>query len=100
MLFFPVKAEIRKKLGKKEGDTVRIVLYPDNEPIRVPKEMQLCLSDEPGAQNFFNRLSDSEKNYYIKWIFAARRIETKEARMIKTIARLKQGLKRHDKKID
>jgi hypothetical protein len=99
MLFFPVKAEIRKKIAKKEGDTVHIVIFPDNEPLTVPKEMQLCLSDEPVAQKFFNTLSDSEKNYYIKWIFGARKIETKEARMIKAISRLKQGLKMHATKL-
>jgi hypothetical protein len=30
MLFLPVKSGIRKKINKKEGDWVHVVLYPDN----------------------------------------------------------------------
>lgn len=35
-LFLPVKAEIRKKIKKAEGDKVHVILYPDNEPLEVP----------------------------------------------------------------
>jgi hypothetical protein len=92
-LFLPVKAEIRKKIGKKEGDTVHIVLYPDTEPLEVPEEMKLCLEDEPKALNFFNSLSESEQKFYIQWIYAAKKEETKIERLAKTINRLAQGLK-------
>src|SRR5688572_23597667 len=64
-LFLPVKAEIRKKIGKQEGDYVSIILYPDHEPLEVPEEMLLCLQDEPKALKFFNSLSESEKKFYI-----------------------------------
>src|SRR5688572_5246826 len=48
-LFLPVKAEIRKQIKKSEGDFVHVVLYSDNEPLEIPKEMILCLKDEPAA---------------------------------------------------
>lgn len=35
-LFLPVRAEIRKKIHKNAGDTVHIVLYPDNDPLEIP----------------------------------------------------------------
>src|SRR5262245_39316208 len=60
-LFLPVKASIRKKLNKKEGDWVKIILYPDKDPILVPSELEECLRDEPRANTFFQSLSDSEK---------------------------------------
>lgn len=96
-LFLPVKAEIRKKINKKEGDKVHVVLYLDNEPLVVPEEMLLCLQDEPLALKFFNSLSESEQKFYIQWIYSAKKEDTKVDRMVKTINRLVKGLKLSDK---
>lgn len=98
-LFLPVKSEIRKKIKKQAGDTVHIILYPDTDKLEVPKEFLLCLRDEPDALKFFNKLSDSEKNYYIKWIYSAKKEETKVDRIAKTIDRLTKGLKMYDREI-
>jgi hypothetical protein len=96
-LFLPVKAEIRKKIKKQEGDFVRVILYPDNEPIEVPEEMLLCLKEEPAALKFFNSLAESEQKFYLQWIYSARKDETKVDRLAKTINKLMRGLKFHDK---
>jgi hypothetical protein len=96
-LFLPVKAEIRKKIGKKEGDYVTVVLYPDNEPLEVPEEMLLCLEDEPAAVRFFRSLSESEQNFYIQWVYSAKKEETKIDRLAQTVNRLARGLKLYDK---
>lgn len=53
VLFLAVNAEIRKKIQKQAGDYVHIVLYPDNEPIEIPKEFLLCLQDDIVALQFF-----------------------------------------------
>lgn len=98
-LFLPVKAEIRKKIKKEEGDTVHIILYPDNEPLEVPREMILCLKDEPAAYMFFQQLSESEQQFYINWIYSAKKEETKVTRLAETINRLLRKLKRYDKEI-
>lgn len=92
-LFLPVKAEIRKKIGKQAGNYVRIILYPDNEPLEVPKEMLLCLQDEPKALKFFNSLSESEKKFYIEWIYSAKKEDTKVNRLAKSINLLSRELK-------
>jgi hypothetical protein len=97
MLFLPVRAEIRKKIKKKEGDWVHVVLYPDNEPLEVPGEMLICLQDEPKALKFFNSLSEGEKKYYIQWIYSSKKEETKIDRLARTINRLMNGLKFHEK---
>lgn len=96
-LFLPVKAEIRKKIKKQEGDFVHVILYPDNEPMEVPDEMLLCLKDEPLALRFFNSLSESEQKFYIQWIYSAKKEETRIDRLAKTINRLMRGLKLYDK---
>lgn len=98
-LFLPVKTDIRKAIGKEAGDTVHIVLYADDSTVEIPGELQLCLEDEPKALRFFNRLSDSEKKYYIQWIYSAAKQETKIRRMAKAIERLASGLKMHDKEL-
>jgi hypothetical protein len=96
-LFLPVKASIRKKIKKKEGDWVKVILYRDNDPIIVPGELQACLDDEPRADQFFRTLSESEKKFYIEWIYGSKTEETKTRRFVKTIERLVKGLKMYDK---
>jgi len=94
-LFLPVKAEIRKKIKKEEGDWVHVILYPDNDPLKVPEEMLLCLEDEPKALKFFNSLSESERKFYIEWIYSAKKEETKIDRLAKSINKLLKGQKFH-----
>ncbi|HEX5169783.1 MAG TPA: YdeI/OmpD-associated family protein [Cyclobacteriaceae bacterium] len=96
-LFLPVKAEIRKKIKKKEGDHVHVILFPDDEPLAVPEEMLLCLEDEPKALSFFHTLSESEQLFYIKWIYSAKKEDTKINRLARTVNRLMRGLKLYDK---
>jgi Domain of unknown function (DUF1905)/Bacteriocin-protection, YdeI or OmpD-Associated len=96
-LFLPVKGEIRKKIKKQEGDTVHIILYPDTDPLETPEEMLLCLQDEPEAHTFFNSLSESERKFYIQYIYSAKREETKIDRLAKTINKLVKGLKMYEK---
>jgi hypothetical protein len=97
MLFLPVKAEIRKKIKKDVGDSVHVILFPDNEPLIVPEEMLLCIKDEPKALHFFNSLSESERKFYIDWVYSAKKEETKINRIAKTVNRLARGLKLYDK---
>ncbi len=99
-LMLPVKAEIRKKIKKDVGDSVHIILYPDNEPLEVPEEMLLCLEDDPNALKFFNSLSESERKFYIEWVYSAKKEETKIDRLAKTINRLSENLKLYDKPHD
>ena len=96
-LFLPVKAEIRRKIKKEEGDYVHVILYPDNEPTEIPEEMLLCLQDEPEAFRFFNSLNENEKLNYIKWVYSAKTDETKVDRIAKTIERLLKHEKLYDK---
>lgn len=96
-LFLPVKAEIRKKIKKAEGDYVHVILYPDNEPLEIPEEFLTCLNEEPKAMKFFQSLSESEQKFYIQWIYSAKKEETKINRMAQSINRLFDGLKLYQK---
>lgn len=98
-LFLPVRAEIRKKINKQEGDTIHIRLYLDHSPIEIPDEFLLCLSDDFEAKAFFHRLTESEQMHYLDWIYKAKREETKINRLAKTINRLAKGLKMYDQEV-
>lgn len=91
--FLPVKAEIRKKIKKKDGDWVKLLLYTDADPLHIPGEFLQCLRDEPAAYKTFNGLNESNKKYYIDWIYSSKKVETRIERMAKSIDRLANGLK-------
>jgi hypothetical protein len=95
-LFLPLKASVRKKIGKSAGDTVHVILYADNSSLIIPDELMVCLLDAPTAHQFFQSLTESNQKYYIDWIGEAKRLETKVERIAKTIERLENGLKLHD----
>ncbi len=95
-LFLPVRAEIRKKIMKEAGDDVQVILYADKDVLEVPDELLSCLEDEPAALKFFNSLSESEKKYYVRWIYGAKKEETKISRLAKAVDRLAQGLKLYE----
>ena len=87
-LFLPVRAEIRKAISKTEGDMIHVILYADNSPIEIPQDFLLCLQDEPAAKKFFFTLTESEQQFYIKWIYEAKQEATKTKRIAESITRL------------
>lgn len=91
-LFLPVKAEIRKKIKKEEGDTVHIILFKDDEPYKIPPELQLRLEEE-GVYKQFQKHKPWEQRMCARWIFSAKRPETANERIIKTIFRLRRNEK-------
>ncbi len=90
-LFLPVRAEIRKKIGKKEGDWVNVILFSDNGPAEIPEEFMLCLLEDPVAHKAFIGLSDGQQKKLIDWIYSAKTDDTKIERMAETMNRLVTG---------
>lgn len=95
-MFLPLNAAVRKKIGKKEGDHVQVILFYDPSPVVVPEEILACLLDAPQAHQFFLSLSESNQKYYIDWIEGAKKMETRVERIQKAIERLENGLKFYD----
>ena len=87
-LFLAVKAEIRKKIKKQAGDSVHIILYPDNSTVDLPQELIDCLQTEPTAYEKFIAYSVGEQKAFIDWIYSAKKEDTKEERIIKTIEKV------------
>jgi hypothetical protein len=97
-LFLPIKAEIRKAIKKKEGDTIHVILFEDNTPLTIPEELTLCLKEEPKALKAFHNLSDAEQKQYLDWIYSAKKEETKIERIANSINKLLKGEKLYTQK--
>ena len=98
-LFLPVKAEIRKKIGKKEGDWINIILFADNTPTEIPEELLLCLKEDLAAHRTFLSYTDGEQKAFIDWIYSAKTDETKVERIAKTLNKLIKDQNFYDKEV-
>jgi len=97
-LFLPVKAEIRKKLKKQVGDTVRLKLFIDNLPLKIPSEIILCFENEPQkAYKNFLTLSEGQQKAFLDWIYSAKTEEKKAERIITMIDKLMKNKSFYDK---
>ena len=90
-LFLPVKAEIRKKIGKSEGDNVKVILFEDFSVLEIPNELLTCLKDEPKAYETFMNLTEGYQKEYINWIYSAKKEETIASRIASTIDKILKG---------
>ena len=88
-----IRKEIREQIGKTFGDEVRITVEPDIEPrlIEVPEDLKKALKIEKEAQAAFEKLSYTHQKEYVTWINEAKREETRQNRIAKTIERLKKS---------
>jgi hypothetical protein len=88
-----IRKEIREQLGKTFGDALTITVEPDTEPrvIEVPAELKKAFKNEKEAKNLFEKLSYTHQKEYVKWINEAKREETRQNRIAKTIEMLKKS---------
>ena len=90
-----IRKEIREQIGKTFGDEVTITIEPDTEPrvIEVPVGLKKAFKTEKEAQAFFEKLSYTHQREYVTWINEAKREETRQNRIAKTIEMLKKQKK-------
>jgi bifunctional DNA-binding transcriptional regulator/antitoxin component of YhaV-PrlF toxin-antitoxin module len=88
---------IREKIGKDFGDEVEVTVGEDTEErvVVVPPDLAQALKADRAATALFQQLSYSHQKEYVRWIEEAKRPETREARIEKTLAMLGQGKKAH-----
>jgi hypothetical protein len=86
---------IREKIGKQAGDSVHVKLWKDEEVriIKIPADLRAAFESCPENMVFFEKLSYSNQREYIQWIESAKKIETRNARVEKTLDMLGQGIK-------
>jgi hypothetical protein len=93
-LFLPIKAAIRKKIGKEAGDNVLVQLYMEEEIKVEESDFLECLTDEPKALELYNALTLKEQQDYLDYVYSARTDEKKIERIVECINNLSSGNKR------
>jgi hypothetical protein len=84
---------IREQIGKTFGDQIEITVEPDTEPrqIEIPDGLVQEFKKDQDAKAFFDKLSYTHRKEYVTWINEAKKDETRQNRIVKTIEMLKQG---------
>jgi hypothetical protein len=85
---------IREKIGKGPGETVCVVIERDEtvRTIETPPDLKKLLKKE-GLLAGFEKLSYTHRKEYARWIEEAKKEETRQRRMEKSVAMLKAGVK-------
>jgi hypothetical protein len=89
----PVRREIRENAGVERGERVQVLLEEDLEvrAVTVPPDMLKALKSEEDLFSRFKELSYSHQKEYVVWVTAAKKPETRVARISKTIQKLRSA---------
>lgn len=90
-----VTQAIRKKLGKRPGDMVHVVLKRDDQPrlVDIPAEFKEALLADPDIATFYETLSFTHRKEYARWISEAKKEETRRRRLNKSVEMLRKKIK-------
>jgi hypothetical protein len=88
-----VSAENRAAAGVTGGEDVDVDLELDTAPrtVEAPEDFVAALASYPEARAFFERLSYSERRWFVLGIDDAKRPETRARRIEKAVERLRSG---------
>lgn len=81
----PINYTMRKALGKRVNDTIKVELTLDESEFLLDEDFSTCLQDVPLALQYFNEMSPGHRRYFSKWITEAKTIETKTKRIQQSI---------------
>jgi len=83
---------IREQIGKSFGDDIKVSVEVDLEErvVAVPAGLKQAFRENPEAKMFFEKLSYTHKKEYVTWIEEAKKDETRQNRIGKTIEMLKR----------
>lgn len=87
-----LNGEVRKKIGRRQGDMISVQMEADNSPILFDQDFMDCLAEDENALKFFNSLAKSHQHYFSKWIAAAKTDDTKAKRIARSIKALNRNM--------
>lgn len=89
----PLNGKVRKAIGKKMGDKLRVEMELDKRQIQPSADFMACLKADLEAMKFFKTLSGSHQRYFSKWIDDAKTMQTKTKRIVMALTAFskKQG---------
>ena len=88
----PLSAENRESAGVAAGDLVDVDIELDTAPreVQVPDDLQAALNGDPDAKRIFERLSYSHRKEHVRALESAKKPETRERRLQKTLTMLRK----------
>ena len=91
-----LNADTRRKIRKKKGAMLDVKLQVDHDGYVLNEDFMACLNDDPIARAYFDTLTGSHRNYFSKWIDAAKTEPTKTKRIAMAVNALakKMGVSR------
>jgi Bacteriocin-protection, YdeI or OmpD-Associated/Domain of unknown function (DUF1905) len=91
--YLGLNQQIRTAAGIDVGSTLDVVLERDDAPreIAVPHALAEALGRDRSARAAFDKLSFTHRREYAQWIADAKRADTRERRVKKTLAMLRQS---------
>jgi len=93
VFMLPVSAEVRAAAGVSAGDVIDVDVELDSAPrvVVVPSDFAAALEADADARRFFDSLSYSNKRRFTLSIEDARTPETRQRRIQKSVAALREG---------
>lgn len=88
----PLRTEMRRKIRKEAGDSVRLSWEADDSEILISEDLLICLAEEPAALERFESMPKSHQRYYSNWVEQAKTLDTKSRRIAMAVEGLKQGM--------
>jgi hypothetical protein len=88
----PINGKMRKAIGKKAGDKVKVELEADDSKVILSPDLMACLKDEPGALAEFKKLPGSHQKYFSRWVESAKTANTKTKRIVMTVEAMAKKL--------
>jgi len=88
-----VSDAVRQAAGVAGGDAVEVDIVLDAAPrtVAVPDDLAAALDAEPAARATFDKLSNSNKGYHVSLVTGAKSEETRQRRIEKAVATLREG---------
>jgi hypothetical protein len=83
----------REAAGVRPGEEHAVTLAADDEPrsVPVPDDLRAALDHDPVAAQRFDAMSFSHRREYVDWVEDAKRPETRERRITRTVERVREG---------
>ncbi|RYY90261.1 MAG: DUF1905 domain-containing protein [Chitinophagaceae bacterium] len=86
-----VNGTMRKELKKEKGAEVRVELEVDDTAFVTPADIAECLSDEPAAAAFYEKLPLGHRRYFVRWVYSAKTEPTRAKRIAQMVDALARG---------
>lgn len=93
VLFVVVNNDLRNRIGKTAGDSVRLELGVDPTLVTVPPAFRQALARDPKAKVAFEGFTASQRQAYARWISDAKQDTTRARRVSSAVDKLHRGEK-------